>query len=77
MNDYISRAGGFSNNANRKSVLLVKQDGRVIDAGDGPIEAGDEVLVLPEAPTKNLQLAVSITDILFQIAIATSAVLRI
>ena len=77
VNDYISRAGGFSNNANRKSVLLVKQDGRVIDAMDGSVEEGDEILVLPEAPTKNLQLAVSITDILFQIAIATSAVLRI
>ena len=27
VNDYISRAGGFTNNANRTNVLLVKQDG--------------------------------------------------
>jgi len=77
VNDYISRAGDFSNNANRKNILLVKQDGRVIDAGDAPVESGDEILVLPEAPTKNLQLASSITEIVYRIAIATRVVLSL
>ncbi len=77
VNDYISRAGGFTNNANRTNVLLVKQDGRVVDAGDAPVESGDELLVLPEAPTKNLQLASSITEIVYRIAIATRVVLSL
>ncbi len=77
VNDYISRAGGFSNNANRSNVLLVKQDGRVIDAGDAPVESGDELLVLPQAPTKNLQLATSITEILYRIAVATRVALTL
>lgn len=77
VNDYISRAGGFTNNANRENVLLVKQDGRVIDAVDVPVESGDELLVLPEAPTKNLQLATSITDVLYRIAIAARVVLTL
>ena len=68
---YISQAGGFTNNANTSNILLVKQDGRVISAGSSSVEPGDELLVLPEAPTKNLQLATSITDILYRIALAT------
>lgn len=68
---YISQAGGFTNNANTSNILLVKQDGRVISAGSSSVEPGDELLVLPEAPTKNLQLASSITDILYRIALAT------
>ena len=77
VNDYISRAGGFSTNANRTNVLLVKQDGRVIDAGSAPVESGDELLVLPAAPTKNLQLASSITEILSRIAVATRVALTL
>lgn len=75
--DYISQAGGFSNNANRQSVLLVKQDGRVIDTQNAAIESGDELLILPKAPTKNLQLATSITDILYKIAVATKVALSL
>lgn len=74
---YIEQAGGFSNNANRQSVLLVKQDGRVVDVSNTRIEAGDELLVLPKAPTKNLQLASSITDILYKIAVATKVALSL
>lgn len=74
---YIARAGGFSNNANPKNILLVKQDGRVVDAASSPVEQGDELLVLPKAPTKNLQLAASISDILYKIAVATSVALAI
>ena len=70
-------AGGYSNNANRKLVLIVKQDGRIIDANSTSVDAGDELLVLPKAPTKNLQLAATITDILYKIAIATSVAFSI
>lgn len=75
--DYIAMAGGYSNNANKKTVLVVKQDGRIVDAGRTRVDAGDELLVLPKAPTKNLQLAASITDILYKIAVATSVALSI
>ena len=74
---YISQAGGFTNNANRSNILLVKQDGRVVDAGSSSVEPGDELLVLPQAPTKNLQLATSITDILYKIAVATRVAVSI
>ena len=75
--DYISQAGGFSNNANRQSVLVVKQDGRVVEMSNARIDAGDELLILPKAPTKNLQLASSITEILYKIAVATKVALSL
>jgi len=70
--DYIDRAGGLTDRANDDKILVVRLSGDVRDAGDVNLRAGDEILVLPKAPTKNLQLATSLTQILYQIAIATS-----
>ncbi len=72
--DYIAGAGGFSQHADTKHILIVRQNGEVINAKDHAIIAGDEILVLPKAPTKNLQLATTITQILYQLAIATKVV---
>ena len=35
------------------------------------LRPGDEILVMPQVPTRNLELATSITQILYQIAVAT------
>ncbi|WP_372600082.1 polysaccharide biosynthesis/export family protein [Amphritea sp.] len=72
--DYIDGAGGFSQHADESKILIVRQNGEVRDADDVTLKAGDEVLVLPEVPTKNLQLATSISQILYQIAVATKVV---
>ncbi|WP_290702982.1 polysaccharide biosynthesis/export family protein [Amphritea sp.] len=73
--DYIDGAGGFSQHADESKILIVRQNGEVRSAGDVTLKAGDEILVLPEVPTKNLQLATSITQILYQLAVATKVVL--
>lgn len=72
--DYIDGAGGFSSHADESKILIVRQNGEVRDAGNIELKAGDEILVLPEVPTKNLQLATSISQILYQIAVATKVV---
>lgn len=74
VNDYINGAGGFSSHADDSKILIVRQNGEVRDAGSIELKAGDEILVLPEVPTKNLQLATSISQILYQIAVATKVV---
>ncbi|BBB25104.1 polysaccharide biosynthesis/export family protein [Amphritea japonica] len=71
---YIDGAGGFSSHADESKILIVRQNGEVRDAGNIELKAGDEILVLPEVPTKNLQLATSISQILYQIAVATKVV---
>ncbi|OIN08008.1 capsid assembly protein [Oceanisphaera psychrotolerans] len=68
--DYIAGAGGFTQHADEKRILVVRQNGEVREAGNVTLRPGDEILVLPVVPTKNLQLATSITQILYQLAIA-------
>lgn len=75
--DYIQRAGGFTQRANEDRILIVRQSGEVLPADSTELKPGDEIMVLPEAPTKNLQLASTLAQIVFQIAIATSTVLDI
>ncbi|WP_213994631.1 polysaccharide biosynthesis/export family protein [Arsukibacterium sp.] len=73
--DYIEGAGGFSQHADKDRVLVVRQNGEVRNASDVTLRPGDEILVLPAVTTKNLQLAASITQILYQVAIAAKVVL--
>ena len=69
--DYIARTGGLTDQANDERILVVSLSGEVKDALNAEIRPGDEILVLPKAPTKNLQLASTLTQILYQIAVAT------
>lgn len=74
VSDYIAGAGGFSQHGDQDNILIVRQNGEVRSAGEVRLKAGDEILVLPEVPTKNLQLAASLSQILYQLAIATKVV---
>lgn len=69
--DYIEGAGGFTQRGDDDHILVVRQNGAVRDADDVALRPGDEILVMPEVPTKNLQLASSLTQILYQVAVAT------
>lgn len=75
LDDYIESAGGFTARADDERVLVVHANGEVNRAERTRIRPGDEILVLPEVPTKNLQLATNITQILYQIAIAAKVAL--
>lgn len=70
--DYIDRSGGFSRRADDKQLIVVRANGEVISGKNPTVRAGDEIIVLPKVPVKNLQIAATIVDILYKIAIATS-----
>ena len=102
---YIENAGGFSDNADTKNILIVHPDGSIDSAGSGKkrflnlnfvqsrvqtlqskthpqpsgigakLQPGDEILVLPKANVKSLQISKDVTQILYQIAIAAKVVL--
>ena len=72
--DYINRAGGLSAQADVERILVVRLNGEVRQASEITLKPGDEILVLPKVPTKNLQMAVSITQIMYQIAVAARVV---
>lgn len=75
--DYIAMSGGFSNKADQENILLFKADGHIGDALIDPIQAGDSIMVLPKYESKNLQFAKDLTQIFFQIAVGTRALVDI
>lgn len=75
--EYLARAGGLSHNADSDSVMVIRANGEVFASSNIDIASGDEILVLPVPPTKSLQTSVSLTQILYQVAVAASVALRI
>lgn len=73
--DYIESAGGFSAQADERRILVVRANGEVRFSADVELRPGDEILVMPKVSTKNLQLASTLTQIIYQVAIATKVVL--
>jgi protein involved in polysaccharide export with SLBB domain len=77
--DYIKRAGGYTQNANVERIVLAHRDGSFAEltsngffgmgSGKGEIRSGDQILVLPKVDVKSRQIAKDISQILFQIAV--------
>jgi protein involved in polysaccharide export with SLBB domain len=70
--DYIKRSGGFTSQALTDRIVLVHANGEVSSGKNPVVRAGDEIIVLPKVPVKNLQIASTIVDILYKIAVAAS-----
>ena len=74
--DYIEMAGGYAVRADEDRVLLLKPNASVtitpLDARVGP---GDEILVLPKADTKLVQMGIDIMDVIYKIAISAKVAL--
>ena len=72
--DYIERVGGLSDRADESQFLLVRRSGEVVTGRRLEVRAGDELIVLPEIPRKDLQFAATISQIVFQIALSAATV---
>ena len=70
--EYIDRSGGFSQQADQKRIVLVHANGEITSGKNPVVRPGDEIIVLPKVPVKNLQIASVIVDILYKIAVAAS-----
>lgn len=77
LKDYISGAGGFTDRANRNNVLVVKPNGEVGPVKSLGIEPGDRVMVMPEYDSKDMQILKDITQVIYQIAIATAVAISL
>lgn len=78
---YIDLAGGYSKRADVGRVLVINNSGKASKYNgrwnSADIKAGDSILVLPKVDTQNLQIFGMLTQILYQIAIATNVVLNL
>lgn len=73
---YIEQVGGFSQKSNKSKVIVIHQNGEAELMSKGSkIQQGDEIMVLPKASSKSIEVARGITAILYQIAIMTKVAL--
>lgn len=74
--DYIAKSGGYNTNADKKNVIIIHPNGenKVVNA-NYVIQQGDQIMVLPEVKTKRVEIGRGLTQILYQIAVATKVVL--
>ena len=83
LDDYIQLAGGYTQNANSSKVVIAHLDGSFIEINDGffskapQIRAGDHILVLPRIDTKYRQIAMELTQIIFQYALMTAVLFKV
>ncbi len=81
--EYINSCGGYSFRADDEKILIIQKNGQVFtyDAttffgDDYKVKAGDSILVLGKVDTKYLQVVKDITQIIYQLALGASVVLR-
>lgn len=82
LNDYIQRAGGFTQNADNARVVIARRNGSFEQVDTEKLlsvsprlQAGDQVLVLPKVDEKRRQFWKDMTQILYQIAVSAKVVL--
>jgi len=82
LSDYIEFCGGYTEDANKNKILLIKSNGRVIKYNNGllsknmDVSPGDSILVLQKVKTKNMLIFKDLTQILYQIAIGAAVILK-
>ncbi len=74
--NYIDRVGGYTERADLDRFLVLRRNGEVLPGDGVAIEPGDEILVLPKVPTKSLQLAKTLSEIIFQLAFTAAAAFK-
>ncbi|RTI98497.1 polysaccharide biosynthesis/export family protein [Campylobacter jejuni] len=75
---YINLAGGYGERADTSKVLVIRSNGKAEKYnGNLAMHPGDSILVLPKVESENLQIFSMLTQILYQIAVATNVVLNL
>ena len=77
LEDYISQSGGFTESADPEISLLVRQNGAVVLAKNNTPKPGDQLLVLPKAPSKYLQFATQIVDVMYKVAVSAGVLVNL
>ena len=88
LEDYIQRAGGYTQNADAARLVVARRDGSFVQANNEKgffgwgnnsasvnVRAGDEILVLPKIDVKSRQIWKDLTQIIYQVAVSAKVVL--
>ncbi|OGS99308.1 MAG: polysialic acid transporter [Gallionellales bacterium RIFCSPLOWO2_12_FULL_59_22] len=88
LDDYIRRAGGFTQSSDVSRVIVAHRDGSFDKAADedgffgstgggAAVREGDEVLVLPKIDVKSRQFWKEMTQIIYQIAVSARVIFKL
>ncbi|MGC8976334.1 MAG: SLBB domain-containing protein [Candidatus Ratteibacteria bacterium] len=75
INNYIERVGGFTKDADRKNIYIIRVDGSS-DKNLEKIEPGDTIVVPFEARGEKMRLVKDIMQIFYQIAVGVGVLLK-
>ena len=75
LQDYIKSAGGFSDRADTRNVLVLKANGETGTVSSLGIAPGDQLLVVPAYDFKAIQALKDIVQVVYQLAVSTGVVL--
>ncbi|MCO4202448.1 polysaccharide biosynthesis/export family protein [Aeromonas taiwanensis] len=76
LDDYVAWAGGFTERANDERIAVVHANGLVEFKGQGSVQPGDQIMVLPKVDSKTMQSVKDITQIIYQIAVAANVAIN-
>ena len=87
LDDYVGRAGGYTQNADAARMVVAHRDGSFSEAvgdkgffsmsngnGNVAVHPGDEILVLPKIDVKSRQIWKEMTQIIYQIAVSAKVI---
>ncbi|WP_395022711.1 SLBB domain-containing protein [Dongia sp.] len=75
--DYAGKAGGFTNRADTSDFVVIHRSGAVETGSSIAVQAGDNIMVMPDAGTHSFVVFKEIVGILYQLAISTAATLNV
>lgn len=85
LDDYVKRAGGYTQNADAARIIVARRDGSFAEASgekgwfslgnqEIALQAGDQILVLPKIDVKSRQIWKDMTQVIYQIAVSAKVV---
>ena len=81
LSDYIARVGGYTDRADTNKHMILRRNGEVIpvfgSGSDITIRPGDEIITLPEVPSKSTDIIRMVTDIMFKVASSAAVFVRL
>ena len=75
LKDYVESAGGFTDRANKSTVLVMKPNGEIGKVASLGIAPGDQLMVMPMYDSKAVQAIKDIVQIIYQLAVSAGVVL--
>jgi protein involved in polysaccharide export with SLBB domain len=76
--DYVEQAGGFSERADSGKVIILHADAAVeVAKASAAVRPGDQILVPPRVDSKEIQNAMDLIQIIYQIAVSAGVVLSL